>query len=278
MRRFVTTALSVTTSAGAAQHAFMIAVARPPGLTVADAVEARLDGRTLEVIPVAARHHGVIHLVDLPASTPAEAELTLRYTAQITGDPGTAAASAPDDVTAGELLEYLRPSRYAESDRLAATARSEFGTLRGFDLAGAVTEWVRVRLAYVPGASRHTDGAVETILARAGVCRDFAHVVVALLRALDVPARITSVYAPGLAPMDFHAVAEAWVDGAWHVLDATGLAPRSAILRIATGRDAADTAFLSSYGAPIWMRRLEVLTGVDGDLPSDDGRSPVRLP
>src|SRR5690606_13899415 len=93
-----------------------------------------------------------------------------------------------------------------------------------------------------------TDGAVSTLLSRRGVCRDFAHLVVAFLRALDVPARVVSVYAPGLTPMDFHAVAEAAIDGTWHVVDATGLAPRQSLLRIATGRDAADTAFLSARG------------------------------
>ncbi len=278
MRRHVITSLSVTTSAGAAQHAVMVAVARVPGLVVDDAFEARLGGRPLEVIPIATPRGGVIHLVDAPAETPAGASLTVRYEARVEGEPALAAAAAPDDVTAAELLEFLRPSRYAESDHLAATARSEFATLAGVDLARAVTAWVRRRLAYVPGASRHTDGAVETLLARAGVCRDFAHLVVALLRARDVPARIASVYAPGLRPMDFHAVAEAWVDGEWHVLDATGLAPRQSMLRIATGRDAADIAFLSSYGAPIRLETLEVWAVAEGDLPVDDGEALVRLP
>jgi transglutaminase-like putative cysteine protease len=77
-----------------------------------------------------------------------------------------------------------------------------------------VAAWVGTRLAYVVGSSAPTDGAVETMLARRGVCRDFAHLTVALLRALDVPARLVSAYAPGLSPMDFHAVAEGLVDDA----------------------------------------------------------------
>lgn len=278
MRRSVTTALSVATTAGRAQHAFMLAAARVPGLDVVDRFDARLSGVPVTVVPVPSRHHGVIHLVDLPADTPDGGDLSVLYTAEVIGDPAAAAEAAESEVTAGELLEYLRPSRYAESDRLAAIARSELGTMEGFALARAVTDWVRQRLAYVPGASRHTDGAVETILARTGVCRDFAHVVVALLRALDVPSRIASVYAPGLSPMDFHAVAEAWVDGSWHVLDATGMAPRPSLVRIATGRDAADIAFLSSYGAPVWLRQLEVTCVVEDRLPADDGATPVRMP
>ncbi len=105
---------------------------------------------------------------------------------------------------------------------------------------------------------------------------DYAHLVVALLRALDVPARLVAVYAPGLDPMDFHAVAEAYIDGAWHVVDATALAPRSTLLRIATGRDAADTAFLTTIGGLVALRMLNVTATVD-DLPLDDMTRLVRL-
>ena len=134
------------------------------------------------------------------------------------------------------------------------------------------------RLAYVSGSSRGTDGAVDTLVAGAGVSRDFAHLTVALLRARDVPARVASAYAPGLSPMDFHLVVEALVDGAWHVADPTGLAPRSSLVRIATGRDAADTAFLSSYGGELRLEALAVGAVVDGDLPRDDGTERVQLP
>ena len=103
------------------------------------------------------------------------------------------------------------------------------------------------RLDYVPGSSDPIDGAVDTLLAGRGVCRDYAHLVVALLRAVNVPARLVAVYAPGCQPMDFHAVAEAFVDGQWRVVDATCLAPRQTMVRISTGRDAADTAFLDNH-------------------------------
>jgi transglutaminase-like putative cysteine protease len=131
-------------------------------------------------------------------------------------------------------------------------------------------------LAYVPGASAPTDGAVQTLLDRQGVCRDYAHLVIALLRGLDVPARLVSVYAPGLSPMDFHAVAEAWVDGEWHVVDATALAPRQSLVRIATGRDASDTAFLSSLGGAVTVASMRVTAVVD-ELPTDDVTSFVSL-
>jgi len=116
-----------------------------------------------------------------------------------------------------------------------------------------VSSWVGTRLSYVPGSSDPIDGAADTLLAGAGVCRDYAHLVIALLRAVNVPARLVSVYAPGCHPMDFHAVAEAFVDGQWRVVDATCLAPRQSMVRIATGRDAADTAFLDNHKGSITL-------------------------
>jgi transglutaminase-like putative cysteine protease len=114
------------------------------------------------------------------------------------------------------------------------------------------------------------------LLAGKGVCRDYAHLVVALLRAVKVPARLVSVYPPGLSPMDFHAVAEAFVEGQWRVVDATLLAPLQNLVRIATGRDAADTAFLDNHKGTITPNQLTVTAIVDGDLPA--ALSTVCLP
>jgi hypothetical protein len=94
---------------------------------------------------------------------------------------------------------------------------------------------------------------------------------------MEIPARLVAVYAPGLSPMDFHAVAEACLDGAWYVVDGTLLAPRQSLVRIATGRDAADTSFLSSYGAPVSLGPLTVTATVEGDLPTDDVRALAQL-
>ena len=111
------------------------------------------------------------------------------------------------------------------------------------------------------GSSDPINGAVDSLLAGAGVCRDFAHLVVALLRAVNVPARVVSVYAPGLYPMDSHAVAEAFVEGQWRVVDGTLLAPRQSLVRIATGRDAADIAFLDNHKGAITLNKLVVTAG-----------------
>lgn len=193
-------------------------------------------------------------------------------------DYAACADGLADPVAGSELdrLRYLRQSRYCESDSLAPTASAEFAGLAGTALLTAVVAWVHERVSYVGGASVGTDSAVDTLLARRGVCRDFAHLCIALLRALGVPARMAAVYAPGLSPMEFHAVCEALVDGTWWVVDATGHAPRQSLLRIATGRDAADTAFLTSYGAPVELVALEVGATVE-DFEPDDQETLTRL-
>ncbi|SKY42777.1 transglutaminase domain-containing protein [Mycobacteroides abscessus subsp. abscessus] len=140
-----------------------------------------------------------------------------------------------------------------------------------------MTAFVEDRLDYIPGASDPIDGAVDTLLAGAGVCRDYAHLVVALLRALNIPARLVAVYAPGCDPMDFHAVAEALIEGQWVVVDATKLSPRQSLVRIATGRDAADTAFLDNHNGSISLDNYQVMATVRGELPIDSGKERISI-
>ena len=192
-------------------------------------------------------------------------------------------AAAPPPVDDFDLITYLRPSRYCESDSLAPTAGAQFSGLHGAELLDAVSTWVSDILTYVPGSSLPTDGAVRTFLGRQGVCRDYAHLCIALLRALNVPARLAAVFAPGLSPMEYHAVCEAYLErrgdggpGGWYVVDATRLAPRQSLLRVATGRDAADTAFLTSYGGTVTLDGLEVTAVVD-DFGTDDGSELIQL-
>ena len=219
---------------------------------------------TLDGAPVDASEIFDLHGTRLHRLRSGTGRLVVEYSALVLGSGDTAVG---EDV---ETLTYLRPSRYAQSDELAATAEAEFGGIRSAaDLLAAVSSWVGTRLAYVPGSSLPTDGATRTLLARQGVCRDYAHLCVALLRARGVAARVVSVYAPGLAPMDFHAVAEAWVDGAWRAVDATTLAPRSTLVRIGTGRDAADTAFLNVVSGRADLVDMLVVATADV-LPDDD--------
>jgi hypothetical protein len=237
------------------------------GERVDELLEVHLDGVPVAWRAVESAHGGRAHLVDAERG-----RLVVTYAATVVG------RATPPDCGEDERLRYLRPSRYAESDRLAEVGRRQFGGITdAADILGAVSSWVGRELAYESGSSLPTHGAVDTLLGGRGVCRDFAHLVVALLRARDVPARVAAVYAPGLQPMDFHAVAEALVDGTWRVVDATLLAPRSSLVRIATGRDAADTAFLTVIGGTVDLVGLEVSAVVEGNLPADDPRELVSL-
>lgn len=258
MRRHVTARLALDI-AGDADVLLCTAVASGT-YAVAEQMQITQDASDVAAEVIAMRHGARVHRWRAAAG-----RVEVAYRARVTG------RAEPEPTTPADLVEYLRPSRYAESDKLLAFATDQFGPLRGADALRAVEAWVHSRVAYVSGSSDHTDGAVDTLLTRSGVCRDFAHLVVGVLRALAVPARLVACYAPGLSPMDFHAVVEAWNGDQWHVLDATRLAPRQTLLRIATGRDAADTAFLSSYGAAVTVAEMEVTATCDGDLPLDEG-------
>lgn len=226
-----------------------------------------LDEQPLEPDVIATSHGGRVHT--LTAVEPGVLEID--YIAAVSG-------SAPPPTTSIiDAYRYGRPSRYCQSDQLGPLARAEFAGLNGRELLEAVSSWVGSKVAYVQGSSRPTDGAVTTMLSRAGVCRDFAHLAVALLRANGVAARVASVYAPGLDPMDFHAVAEACVDGSWWVVDPTTLAPRSSLVRIATGVDATDTAFLTALRGEVDLVDLSVTAVASPSLPNDDLRELVAL-
>jgi Transglutaminase-like superfamily len=243
--------------------ALQIAAATP---AAEEQLVATRDGQPAGSHEVAAPHGGRLHVLNADRG-----HLVIDYSARVEG------RLAGPETTEHDLLSYRRPSRYCPSDRFLATAAAEFGRITDrAELARAVVGWVRGRLAYLGGSSGPGDDAVDTLLLGEGVCRDFAHLVVALLRARDVPARLVAVYAPGLFPMDFHAVVEAWVDGDWRVLDATGLAPRASMLRIATGRDAADTALLSVHHGHAELLTMGVVAVVD-ELPTEDPDATVLL-
>ncbi|OBK93327.1 transglutaminase [Mycobacterium asiaticum] len=258
MKREVAAALEVDVIEATTLE-FQIAVAPHPNADVTECLSFELDGSPVQAREISGMHGNRIHLLDV-----AQGRLSVGYEATILG------RTDPAPVTEHDLSMYLRPSRYAEADKLYGFAATEFGSfLDSAALLERVSLWVGTRLNYVPGSSDPIDGAVETLLSGAGVCRDFAHLVVALLRAVFVPARVVSVYAPGLCPMDFHAVAEAFVEGGWQAVDGTLLAPRQSLVRIATGRDAADIAFLTNHRGAITLDRMTVTAIVDGDLPRD---------
>jgi len=148
-----------------------------------------------------------------------------------------------------DIIPYLFPSRYCESDQLLRFAHHQFGQLESDYLkVTAITDWIYKNVEYVSGSSNSQTSAHDTITEQAGVCRDFAHLGIALCRALIIPARYFTCYAYKLNPPDFHACFEAYIGGKWIIFDATRLVPLNGLVKIAHGRDAADVAVATSYG------------------------------
>lgn len=248
--------------------ALQVAVGSTAGKRELEELVVLLDGTPVDLTELAVGHGGRIHMVEVGAG-----HLRVDYRAVV--HPAVAEPIAPDPA---EILVALRQSRYCPSDTLDGFADLELGSLPDdADRGRAIGEWVHRRLRYEAG-SGPLDTAVDTLLSGRGVCRDFAHLTLTLCRAVGVPARLAAVYAPGLFPMDFHAVAEVAVEGGWVVVDSTRLAPRPSLLRIATGRDAADTAFATTVDGSVELTSFDVTAFTDADLPTDDHTGPVALP
>ena len=225
---------------------FSIAV-HPSHRLDSESLTFRMDGEPVAVRELINVDGGRLHRVQ-----PRDGLLEIEYEALV----GYPAAAEP--ITETGLMQYQRPSRYAESDILFRHARSLFTGLTGFALVNAIAEYVHTTVTYSPADTTPTDSAVTTLNTAHGVCRDFSHLTIALLRAMDVPARYVACYAPGLIPMDFHAVTEAFVEGAWHVIDTTGLTDPRALVRISSGRDAADCAYLTFHGGSARLKRMRI--------------------
>ncbi len=159
--------------------------------------------------------------------------------------PEVAIHDIPDNV-----LRFLMPTRYCESDLLGFAAQKMFGNLpRGFSRVRAIADWVHDNVEYRLGSSNALTTARDVFVQRAGVCRDFAHLSITMCRALNIPARIVCGYCPfDEPPPDFHAIFEAFLGGRWVRFDATGMAPVEHVVRVAAGRDAKDVAFATNYG------------------------------
>lgn len=185
--------------------------------------------------------------------------LTVNYRAAIETDRITAdiaqLPAVPPHLLPAETVDYLMPSRYCPSDQFQSLVEDEFGGTAGGARVAAITAWIAQHIAYVPGSSDPTTTAMETYIERKGVCRDFAHLTIALLRASVIPARFVSVYGVGVVPQDFHAVPEVFLDNTWYLLDPTGMATAQHMAKIGVGRDAADVSFITSYGAATLERQ-----------------------
>jgi transglutaminase-like putative cysteine protease len=158
-----------------------------------------------------------------------------------------------------EAISYLFPSRYCQSDRLRNQAFDLFGHLVDpYTLASEICDWIYVHVAYRPGSSNEKSSAVDTLEERVGVCRDFAHLAIAFCRSMNLPARYVTCYSHLLYPPDFHAVIEVFIGGTWYVFDPTRLAPLNGLVRIATGRDAADAAVCTIFGGSL-LNSMQVI-------------------
>ena len=173
-----------------------------------------------------------------------------------------------------EVLTYMNPSRYCESDLLARFAYEEFGGMdRGFSRVQAIADWVYNQLEYTPGSTTATTTAADVLLQRTGVCRDYAHLSIALCRGIGIPARYVSGYAVNLQPPDYHGFFEAFLDGQWYLFDPTRLALTTGLVRIGVGRDAADVAF-STFTGSATLQGKSVWANMD-QMPAADEQPAV---
>ena len=203
--------------------------------------------------------------------------LSVRYEAEVESaptfaTPGRIGAAAPGQLPL-HTLPYLLPSRYCQSDHLMRLAYREFGAYRpGYNQVAAICNWIYANVDYLVGTTGPLTSAFDTATARAGVCRDFAHLGIAFCRALNIPARFVSGYAYAMEPQDFHAVFEAWLDDQWYLFDPTRRTVPENLIRIGVGRDAADVSFALIFGLA-QMTGMEVyaqaLEPIEGDAHTD---------
>ncbi len=163
-----------------------------------------------------------------------------------------------------DVLKYVYPSRYCQSDRLVQVAMSEFANMPpGYERVEAIRAWVQSRVRFQVGASHPGTSALETYESCVGVCRDFAHLMITVCRALNIPARLATGVDygsdPALGPTDFHCYVEAYLGDRWYLFDPSGISPRMGLLRIGTGRDASEVSFATIFGTVQWtMPRIKI--------------------
>ena len=199
-------------------------------------------------------------IIDIPDS----GDISVEYNAIVENSVKVIQARQLDDVPislmTASALAYLNPSRYCQSDKLYKFAYNKFGKIgNAFEKVMAIREWIYQNVEYSSGYTTPQTSAFDTITEQMGVCRDFAHLGIALCRALTIPARYFTCYAYQLKPQDFHACFEAYLGGYWVIIDATKMVPINGLVKIATGVDATDTALASIFGN-LHFQNMEVST------------------
>ncbi len=249
--------------------AFSVVAARTPFQSVtSERIHISADGDVpWQLVPYGEGTHQLVRL----SAEPGELEVT--YEAEVTVNGHTAKPADLEEIPFADIpadvLPYLNPSRYCESDKLGAFALREFSDAApGHGRVQTVADWVTDNLVYEAGSTDGTSSTTDVLLQRAGVCRDFAHVAIALCRALGVPARYVSGYGVGVEPQDFHGFFEAYIGTDWYLFDPTGMAMANTLVRIGYGRDAADAPFATLVGrAALTFKSVEVT--VVGKLSSE---------
>ena len=200
----------------------------------------------------------------------AQGRIDISYTATVAIDRVQTAIAGLGVVPHADLppayIQYLMPSRYCPSDKHENFVTTRFDGATKGDQILQMAEWIYDNIEYAPGFSPTNATATDTFISHRGVCRDFAHLLIAFARAADVPARMVSAYGLGINPPDFHAVVEVYLDGRWHLIDATRLAPEENLVRIAVGRDATDISFMTIFGT---AEMIAQSVKVEESLPSD---------
>jgi transglutaminase-like putative cysteine protease len=200
--------------------------------------------------------------------------LKLSYAATVDIDHYLAEPETLQEVPVSRLpalvLPYIYPSRYCQSDALCDTAIQEFGHLpKGYERVDAIRQWVQERTKFSLGSTTSTTSAVDTLTQQHGVCRDFAHLMIALCRALNIPARFATGLDygadPVLGPPDFHAYVEAFLGERWYIFDPAGISPPMGLLRIGTARDAAEVSFATIFGQVKGHAPLVTIEAVEED-------------
>ena len=191
--------------------------------------------------------------------------VTIRYAGSVEldhviNDPATIEECAVRTLPS-EVVPYIFPSRFFPSDKMRGIAMAIFGNVApGYSRVATICEWVTQHVRFNPGASSATTCALDTFDSRAGVCRDYSHLMISMCRALNIPARyVTGVdfgADPAFGPPDFHAYVEVFLDNRWYLFDASGMTPVMGLIRIGTGRDAADVSFATLFGNIQCMRPM----------------------
>ncbi|MFC6714911.1 transglutaminase domain-containing protein [Branchiibius cervicis] len=172
-----------------------------------------------------------------------------------------------------ETLVYTLASRFCHNDVLSGQAWKLFGGMEpGYQRVAAICDWTWNYLTYTTGSTTFTSTSTDAFLTGRGVCRDFAHLMITMCRALNIPARYAHGYLPDMdvpplpTPMDFHAWVEVYLGDRWWTFDPRHNARRKGRVLIGVGRDAADVALITTYGAP-WLQLMTVTAQEPGLAP-----------